>query len=127
MNNALGLIGIARRAGKIAFGEDMCSIAVRDNKAKAICTASDASERTIAFAESCGVVHLPLELTKIELGALIGRATCAQLAILDVGIAASVAQKLCLLNPVYQEASDTLAQLDARAKRRKAKKLSRKS
>ncbi len=126
MNNAFGLLGLARRAGKLAYGEDMTSLAVRDKKARAICTASDATERVVNFAESSGVPHLPLSITKNELGALIGRATCAQLAILDIGIAAAVAEKLSAENPDYQNVSETLSALAVRAKKRKLKKDSRK-
>ncbi len=126
MNNAFGLLGLARRAGKLAYGEDMVSIAVRDKKARAICTASDATERVVSFAESCDIPHLPLSLTKVELGALIGRATCAQLAILDIGIAAAVAEKLSTENLEYQSVSETLSALAERSKKRKLKKDSRK-
>ena len=126
MNNALGLIGIAKRAGKVAIGEDMCSIAVRDKKARAICTASDASERTKSFAESCGVPHLPLEITKDELGALLGRTSCAQLVFLDIGIASAVAEKLAAVNPMYNDVCESLSEAAARAKKRKFKKQSRK-
>lgn len=126
MNNALGLLGLARRAGKIAYGEDMTSLAVRDKKARAICTAKDASERVKAFADSCGVVHLPLDITKDALGTLIGKATCSQLAVLDIGIAASIAQKLSAFDSKYSEAAKTLSESVERARKRKLKKDSRK-
>lgn len=126
MNKAYGLIGIARRAGKLGIGYEVCSIAVRDGKACAICTAKDASERTVSRAEEIDVPHLPLELTKEELGALLGRASCSQIVILDVGIAASVADKLCEADEKYTDARDELIALFERQKRRKAKKNSRK-
>ena len=126
MNKAYGLIGIARRAGKLGIGYEVCSMAVRDGAARAICTASDASERAISWAEEIDVPHLPLELTKEELGALLGRASCSQIVILDVGIAASVADKLCEADEKYADARDELIALFERQKRRKAKKNSRK-
>ena len=126
MNKALGLIGIARRAGKLGIGYEVCSMAVRDGVARAICTASDAPERTISWASEIDVPHLPLDVTKEELGALLGRASCAQLVILDTGIAASVAEKLSEENDKYIEARDELMALYARQKKRKAKKNSRK-
>lgn len=127
MNNILGLIGLAKRAGKLALGEEMCSIAVRDRKARAIFTASDASSRAISWAESCGTPHLPLPITKAELGALFSRASCAQFVILDLGIAASIAEKLALSSDSYKKVSDILSEQNARAKKRKAKKQSRKA
>ena len=126
MNNALGLIGIAKRAGKLGIGSEVCSIAVRDGKAYAICTASDASSRTISWAEEIETPHLPLDITKLELGALLGRASCAQLVILDAGIAASVAEKLAEKNPAYGDVRDQLKALYERQKKRKQKKISRK-
>ena len=98
MNNALGLLGIARRAGKLALGDEQCSIAVRDRKARALFTEQDAAERAKSWAKSTGVPYLPLPITKAELGALTGRASVAQVAVLDVGIAASVAQKLAAVD-----------------------------
>jgi len=126
MNKALGLIGIARRAGKLGIGYEVCSIAVRDGVARAICTAKDAPQRTLSWADEIDVPHIPLDVTKEELGNLLGRASCAQLVILDTGIAASVAEKLAQSDEKYVEARDELMTLYARQKRRKAKKNSRK-
>ena len=126
MNKALGLIGIAKRAGKLGIGYEVSSIAVRDGVARAICTASDAPERTISWANEIDVPHIPLDVTKEELGSLLGRASCAQLVILDTGIAASVAEKLAQENEKYIEVRDELMTLYARQKKRKAKKNSRK-
>ena len=126
MNNALGLLGIARRAGKLALGDEQCSIAVRDRKARALFTAQDAAERTKSWAKSTGVPYLPLPITKAELGALTGRASVAQVAVLDVGIAAAVAQKLAAVDAQYAEAAETLAASALRAARRKEKKKARK-
>ena len=126
MNKAYGLIGIAKRAGKLGIGYEVCSIAVRDGKAYAICTAKDAPERTTSWADEIDIPHLPLDLTKEELGALLGRASCAQIVILDVGIAASVAEKLSETDSRYIDSRDELEALHMRQKKRKAKKISRK-
>lgn len=126
MNNALGLIGLAKRAGKIAIGEEQCAIAVRDKKARAIFTAADASSRTKSWAESTELCHIPLTASKAELGHLLGRASCAQFALLDVGMAASVVQKLAADDPAYADVCEILTQQALRALRRKEKKRSRK-
>lgn len=126
MNNAMGLIGLAKRAGKLAIGEESCGIAVRDKKARALFTASDASARTKAWAEQSGVPHIPLPSSKAELGHLLGRASCAQFALLDVGIAASVVQKLAVDDPTYAASCEILTQQALRAAKRKEKKRSRK-
>lgn len=126
MNNTLGLIGLAKRAGKIAIGEEPCAIAVRDKKARAIFTASDASDRAKAWAESTGVPYISLSSTKAELGHLLGRASCAQFVLLDIGMAASIAGKLAQQDPAYNAICETLLQQASRAAKRKEKKRSRK-
>lgn len=42
----LGLIGLASKAGKIAFGTDMSIEAIKKHKANLVIVAKDASERT---------------------------------------------------------------------------------
>lgn len=126
MNNALGLVGIAKKAGKLAIGEESCGIAVRDHRAKAIFTASDAAERAKNWASSSGIVYFDLDETKEELGALLGRASCAVFVLSDIGIAAAVAEKLSVQTGKYTDACEMLKAQEARAKKRKQKKLSRK-
>ena len=126
MNNALGLVGLAKRAGKIAIGDEQCSIAVRERKARAIFTASDASDRTKSWAENTNIPHLSLSETKSELGHLFGRASCAQFALLDIGMAAAVVQKLAANDPSYISIYDLLSAQAQRAAKRKEKKRSRK-
>lgn len=126
MNNALGLVGIAKKAGKLELGEECCGTAVRDHRAKAIFTASDAAERAKNWAESSGVVHIDLDETKVELGALLGRASCAVFVLCDIGIAAAVVEKLSTQTGKYVDAYEILKSQEARAKKRKLKKLSQK-
>ncbi len=126
MNNALGLLGIARRAGKLALGDEQCSIAVRDRKARALFTAQDAAERAKFFSKIPRPPRLPLSTSTTLFGSLTGRASVAQVAVLDVGIAAAVAQKLAAVDAQYAEAAETLAASALRAARRKEKKKARK-
>ena len=51
-NGILGLIGLARKAGKVEVGEEAVSIAARNHKARAIFFASDAAENTLRRRES---------------------------------------------------------------------------
>ncbi|MFQ9412337.1 MAG: hypothetical protein ACLR1T_16665 [Evtepia gabavorous] len=67
--------------------------------------------------------HPPL--TKQELGSGLGRASCAMLALTDVGFAAAVAEKLAQLDPeAYGPAWETLSNKAARVKKRRAEKRS---
>ena len=61
-------------------------------------------------------------LTKQELGSGLGRASCAMLALTDVGFAAAVAEKLAQLDPeAYGPAWETLSNKAARVKKRRRK------
>lgn len=98
MNPVLGLIGLARKGGRVALGEEPTGTACRMCKAYAVFTASDAAENSIrrasSFAALCGVGHFKLKATKAELGAACGRTSVAMFAITDAGLALSIAQRL---------------------------------
>lgn len=102
MNDArqalLGLIGLARKAGKLELGEEPVFSAASAHKARLILVAGDASENTLEkarrVAERGNCPLLQVELSKAELGGGTGRATCALLAFTDVGLAAAAAKKL---------------------------------
>ncbi len=98
MNPVLGLIGLARKGGRIALGEEPTATACRMGKAYAVFTASDAAENSVrrasSFAALCGVGHFKLRATKSELGAACGRTSVAMLAMTDSGLALTVAQRL---------------------------------
>ena len=47
MDNVLGLMGLAKKAGKIKIGNDMSKEAVYDQKTRLVLIAKDASERII--------------------------------------------------------------------------------
>ena len=91
--------------------------------------ASDAADNTIRralhFCQAGKTICLTLPLTKQELGSGLGRASCAMLALTDVGFAAAVAEKLAQLDPeAYGPAWETLSNKAARVKKRRAEKRS---
>ncbi|MEA4954901.1 MAG: 50S ribosomal protein L7 [Pseudoflavonifractor sp.] len=103
-NNALlGLIGLARKAGKTEVGEEPVSIAARTHKARLILLASDTAENTQRRGKSLGEIGncpcLRIPCTKSELGFSLGRSSCAVLAITDTSLAAAAAKKLAELDP----------------------------
>ena len=55
MNNKfLGMLGLAKRAGKVQTGEDICSKAVKSGVSKLIIVACDASDNTKkSITDSC--------------------------------------------------------------------------
>lgn len=122
------LLGIAKKAGLLEIGDESVEHAARSRKAKAILSASDASEsstrRAKGYAEKSGAIHLTLPFTKEALAAVIGRGSPGMLAILDAGIAAKYVSMLAQEYPDrYGEAASLLANKAERAlKRRKEAK-----
>ncbi|MDR0861704.1 MAG: 50S ribosomal protein L7 [Oscillospiraceae bacterium] len=114
MDSNLSLLGIARKAGLLTVGEESVGAAARTKKARAILSASDASERSMrqarGFSEAYGMPYLPLPYTKDELGAVTGRGSPAMLALTDAGIAAKLAARLAVGEPdKYAVAAEALA------------------
>lgn len=107
MDNSLaGLLGIARKAGKLELGEEGVSAAAKAHRARAILLAADAGERTCRHAQGMVTGNcplLPVPLTKAELGAAAGRGPCAVLALTDVGLANAAAKKLEGLDPEVRQ------------------------
>ena len=96
--NALGLLGLARKAGKLELGEEPVGAACRGHKARLVLLASDAAENTADRARraagSANVRCVPTPFSKTELGAALGRGSCAALALTDEGFAKALLQKL---------------------------------
>ena len=128
-NGLIGLIGLARKAGKVEVGEEPVSIAARTHKARLILFAADAADNTrrrgdsLAQTGNCPALTLPL--TKAELGGAVGRESCAVLALTDVGLAAAVTKKLTALDSeTYGDAHETLERKAQKALRRRREKSS---
>lgn len=125
MDNGLtGLLGLCRRAGKAELGEDPVAAAALSHKARVILLASDAAGNTCRKAESLGqqgnAPVLTLPLSKAELGGVLGRASCAVVALTDMGLAATVVQKLSQADqPRYGAVAETLGKKAAKQDRRR--------
>ncbi|MEG1879550.1 MAG: 50S ribosomal protein L7 [Pseudoflavonifractor sp.] len=117
MNNILSLIGLTKRAGRLEIGEAPVGAAARAHKARLFLLASDAAENTVRraahFAEGGQAPCLTLPFTKAELGATLGRSSCAMLAVTDIGFAANMTRKLSTQNP--EEYGETADKLDTKA------------
>ena len=116
-NKALQLLGICRKAGKIAAGEEPVGTEVRAGHARLILVAHDAADRTFRRARSfsetgkCAFIRVPF--TREEMGAVLGRQTCALAAITDVCLAQSFVRAL----GQPEKYADLQADLDRRADR----------
>lgn len=82
-----GMLGLARRAGKITFGYDAVFKDITAGKAKTVFLSSDAAERTAEkIKKACADFEIPavvLPLEKKALGWAIGKDETAVLAVLD--------------------------------------------
>lgn len=92
-DKAIGLLGIARKAGKIELGEDPVGNLCKAGKARLLILASDAADHTLRRAASFAGVHetplAVLEADKSQLGLVFGRSSLAMAAFSDVSLAES--------------------------------------
>ncbi|MCC8122468.1 MAG: ribosomal L7Ae/L30e/S12e/Gadd45 family protein [Oscillospiraceae bacterium] len=128
MRNLCGLLGIAKKAGRLEIGEEPVGAVARARKAKLILLASDAADnsarRAARFAQAGAVPCVRVPLTKAELGGSLGRASCAMLAITDTGFAAAVAGQLAAADGAeYGALAETLGGSAEREKRRRQEQL----
>ena len=120
-NGLIGLLGIARKAGKAEAGEESVATAAKGHKARVLLLASDAGDRTRRHAETlsgegnCPLLSVPL--TKEELGGALGRGSCAILALTDVGLAAAAVKKLEAADPAVRQRLEYKAQKTLRRRR----------
>lgn len=122
----LGMLGLARRAGKLAYGDELVRQLCADHKARCVLVASDAGESTAKkaalYAARANVPFVSLPHGKDELGAAIGKAGCAVCAVSDIGLAAAAIGKLAAQHPEYAEVAAQLGEKNARIQSRRGKK-----
>lgn len=99
----LHLLGLARKAGRLEVGEEPVGAVCRARHARLVLLASDAApntrRRAAHFCENGNVLFLDLPHTKQEIGFVLGRGSCAMLALTDAGFAATLVEKLAALDP----------------------------
>ena len=98
MNRSLAILGMAKKAGRLAVGGEAAANAARRGSAKLIITASDASEASMRRAglnaQSSGIKHITVPLTMFELGTAAGRGSPGTIAFLDKGLADGFMKRL---------------------------------
>ena len=127
MDDLLRTIGLSKRAGRLEVGEEPAGATCRARKCRLLLLAEDAAENTRrraeGFAQMGQCLLLPVPYRKEELGGAVGRASCAILAVTDIGFAGSMVKKLAAAdNARYAEAAEQLARKAERiAQRRRMK------
>ncbi|NLD86894.1 MAG: 50S ribosomal protein L7ae [Clostridiales bacterium] len=124
MNKELSLLGLAKKAGKAAIGNEAVSDAVRHGYAKLILIASDASDNTKQRFErlSSGedrVAHVVMPFEKTEIGKILGIAECAIVAVCDAGLAAALATRLAAITGPGGYLTERASRLKAEAERKR--------
>lgn len=122
----LGMLGLARRAGKLAFGDELVRQMCAEHKARCVLVAADAGESTAKkaalYAARVNVPCITLPHGKEELGAAIGKNGCAVCAVSDIGLAAAAIGKLAAQHPEYAGVAAQLGEKNARIQSRRGKK-----
>lgn len=126
MNEVLGLLGLALRGGRLEAGEECAGEACRLRRCRLLVTARDAGESTRrkaeALAEESQCVLLELPCSKGELGAALGKGSCAVAAVTDLGLAQAAAERLARQEPeTYAPAAERLRVKAKRSAERKKK------
>ena len=121
----MNLIGLAQKAGRLAVGEEPTGAAARARDARLILVAADAAENSVRrvrhFADAGQCLWCRIGADKDALGRVVGRSSCAMLAVMDIGFAEAIAKKLAESDEAhYGEAAKRLSVKAARAAERRA-------
>ena len=115
-------LGLARRAGKLAYGDELVREACFDHKTRCVFIAGDAganaAKKAAFYADKANVPCVTLPHGKLELGSAIGKAGCAMCAVADIGMAAAV-NKLAEQDPAYAEVAQQLSEKNVKIQSRR--------
>ncbi len=119
------MLGLAKKAGQVAIGEEPVGSAARAKDARVILVAQDAAagsvRRAMSFGQTGACLCLTVPFDKDQLGRALGRTSCAMAAITDIGFAEAIVKKLAALDPErYAPAAQRLEIKARRAAERRA-------
>lgn len=121
-DKALGLLGLARKAGKLQTGEESVGALLAEKRARLTVLASDAGEATarkirgMAADSRQKVISIPYD--KLRLGAALGRPAVSVAAFADVSMALAFAKAL----PDGTAPTELMEDLERRVARVRAKR-----
>ncbi len=97
-NNLLSFLGLMKKAGRLAIGEEATGDAARSGKARLIIHTTDASPNTVRkarrYAQETVDGLIRPDITKDEFGRAIGRESCAIAAVCEAHFAKSLIGKV---------------------------------
>ena len=119
----LSMIGLAKKAGQVAIGEEPVGAAARAKDARVILVAQDAApgsvRRAMSFGQAGACLCLTVPFDKDRLGRALGRTSCAMAAVTDIGFAEAIAKKLAEGDERFAETAEKLAVKARRAAERR--------
>ena len=119
----LRMLGLARRAGKLAYGDELVREVCFGHKARCVFLAADAGASTAKkgafYADKANVPCVQLPHGKTELGTSVGKSGCGIVAVTDICLAASAVEKLASEHEEYAETAKLLSEKNARIQSRK--------
>ena len=122
----LRMLGLARRAGKLAYGDELVREACYDHKTRCVFIAGDAganaAKKAAFYADKANVPCVTLPHGKLELGSAIGKAGCAMCAVADIGMAAAAVNKLAEQDTAYAEVAQQLSEKNVKIQSRRGVK-----
>lgn len=126
-NKLLGLVGLAKKAGKLTVGEENTVTTALAHRVRLVLLADDASAHTAqkvqTAADTGNAFCIPLDLSKADLGGAAGRTECAVVAFTDIGLAAAAARQIARQNPErWGDAAEQLTRKAAKTLRRRREK-----
>ena len=122
VDKALGLLGLARKAGKLQTGEETVSVMLAEKHARLTVLANDAGEvvtrkiRGLAEGSRQRILRIPYD--KLSLGAALGRPSVSVAAFADVSMALAFVKAL----PEGTASPELLEDLERRVARVKARR-----
>lgn len=125
-NDALRMTGMALRAGRLEVGDEAAGDACQYKRCRLLILAADAGEgaqrRAAHFAEEGQCLLAEIPCSKEELGAALGRKSCAMAAVTDLGLAQAIVQRLAQGEPEkFGEMAERLRLKAERAAQRREK------
>lgn len=122
VDKALGLLGLARKAGKLQTGEETVSVMLAEKHARLTVLANDAGEvvtrkiRGLAEGSRQRILRIPYD--KLSLGTALGRPSVSVAAFADVSLALAFVKAL----PEGTASPELLEDLERRVARVKARR-----
>ena len=124
MDKAQQYMALARKAGRLAVGEDNCGAVVSAGRSRLLLLASDASpnaqKRAVGFLYGRRAILQSLPWSKAELSALLGKRGCSMVCFTDLPLAARFAAAMAGEHESWQDTAALLSRREDKAARRKA-------